>query len=100
MLLLKKVFPFYTGLSGSGKSTLSFSLERTLVSMGFQAYTLDGDNIRLGLNRDLSFSAKDRSENIRRVAEVARLFADSGVCAITSFISPFQKVSLPNFIRN
>ncbi|VDM18825.1 unnamed protein product [Hydatigera taeniaeformis] len=84
---------WFTGLSGSGKSTLAFSLEQRLVSMGIQAYTLDGDNLRLGLNKDLRFSDEDRAENIRRVAEVAKLFADSGTCAITSFISPFEKAS-------
>ncbi|VDM00870.1 unnamed protein product [Schistocephalus solidus] len=84
-------FCFGVGLSGAGKSTLAFALEQRLVSMGLPAYTLDGDNIRLGLNRDLSFSSEDRQENIRRVAEVARLFADSGACVFTSFISPFIK---------
>ncbi|BHF78485.1 Bifunctional 3'-phosphoadenosine 5'-phosphosulfate synthase 2 [Sparganum proliferum] len=82
---------WFTGLSGAGKSTLAFALEQRLVSMGLPAYTLDGDNIRLGLNKDLSFSSEDRQENIRRVAEVARLFADSGACVFTSFISPFIK---------
>ncbi len=82
----------FLGLSGSGKSTLSFSLERRLLSIGLHAYCLDGDNVRCGLNKDLSFSAEDRAENIRRIAEVAKLFADSGACVLTSFISPFAKV--------
>ncbi|VDD84187.1 unnamed protein product [Mesocestoides corti] len=82
---------WFTGLSGSGKSTLAFSLERQLVSLCMSAYSLDGDNVRLGLNKDLTFSAEDRAENIRRVAEMAKLFADSGTCIITSFISPYEK---------
>ncbi|VDL60596.1 unnamed protein product [Hymenolepis diminuta] len=81
---------WFTGLSGSGKSSLSFALEKRLITMGISAYSLDGDNIRLGLNKDLHFSAKDRAENIRRVAEVAKLFADSGLVTLTSFISPFE----------
>ncbi|MCA9289555.1 MAG: adenylyl-sulfate kinase [Phycisphaerales bacterium] len=78
-----------TGLSGSGKSTIGAALEHTLVARGVWSYRLDGDNIRHGLNGDLGFSAEDRVENIRRIAEVARLFADAGVLAITSFISPY-----------
>lgn len=81
------------GLSGAGKSAISFALEKRLITMGINAYSLDGDNIRLGLNKDLRFSEKDRAENIRRVAEVAKLFADSGLVTITSFISPFENVS-------
>ncbi|KAK7252770.1 hypothetical protein RIF29_36964 [Crotalaria pallida] len=80
-----------TGLSGSGKSTLACALSRSLHSRGKLTYILDGDNIRHGLNRDLSFSAEDRSENIRRIGEVAKLFADAGVICITSSISPYQK---------
>lgn len=79
-----------TGLSASGKSTLAFALEHKLISEGKAAYVLDGDNVRHGLNRDLGFSAKDRSENIRRIAEVAKLMNDAGLIVITAFISPFQ----------
>ncbi|MCR8722327.1 adenylyl-sulfate kinase [Pseudomonas syringae] len=79
-----------TGLSGSGKSTLAFALERALMDLGKLAYTLDGDNIRQGLCRDLGFSAEDRSENIRRIAEVARLINDAGLIVISSFISPYE----------
>lgn len=78
-----------TGLSGAGKTSIAFALEAFLVSRGIPAYGLDGDNIRTGLNRNLGFSQADREENIRRVAEVAKLFADSGVVAICSFVSPF-----------
>ncbi len=78
-----------TGLPASGKSTTAFALEYSLVKLGYAAYVLDGDNVRHGLNKDLAFSAKDRKENIRRVAEVARLFADAGMIVITSFISPY-----------
>jgi len=77
-----------TGLSGSGKSTLSVEAEKMLFKMGRLAYRLDGDNIRFGLNRDLSFSPEDRMENIRRIAEVAKLFADAGIIVLVSFISP------------
>ncbi|KAK7250918.1 hypothetical protein RIF29_33694 [Crotalaria pallida] len=80
-----------TGLSGSGKSTLACALSRSLHSRGKLTYVLDGDNIRHGLNRDLSFRAEDRSENIRRIGEVAKLFADAGVICIASLISPYQK---------
>jgi len=77
-----------TGLSGAGKSTLAMAVERELCRAGYLVYVLDGDNIRCGLNRDLGFSVADRSENIRRVAEVAALFADAGTIVITAFISP------------
>lgn len=79
-----------TGLSGSGKSTIACELERRLVAAGGPAYVLDGDNLRHGLNSDLGFSADDRVENVRRVREVAKLFADAGVVAIVSLISPFR----------
>ncbi len=82
---------WFTGLSGSGKSTTAFTLEHALVQMGRLAYVLDGDNIRHGLNRNLGFSAADREENIRRIGEVAKLFADCGVITMTSFISPYRK---------
>lgn len=80
-----------TGLSGAGKTSIAFELEAFLVSKGIPAYGLDGDNIRTGLNKNLGFSQVDREENIRRVAEVAKLFADSGVVAICSFVSPFAE---------
>ncbi|KAM3197656.1 hypothetical protein ACQJBY_072989 [Aegilops geniculata] len=79
-----------TGLSGSGKSTLACALSRELHSRGHLTYILDGDNLRHGLNRDLSFEAKDRAENIRRVGEVAKLFADAGLICIASLISPYR----------
>ena len=79
-----------TGLSGSGKSTIAFELEKQLVCLGHAAYALDGDNVRHGLNRDLGFTPEDRTENIRRVAEVARLFNEAGVFVITAFISPYR----------
>ncbi|TDZ22982.1 Adenylyl-sulfate kinase [Colletotrichum orbiculare MAFF 240422] len=79
-----------TGLSASGKSTVATALEQHLLDLGVAAYRLDGDNVRFGLNKDLGFSEKDRNENIRRIAEVAKLFADSSTIAITSFISPYR----------
>jgi adenylylsulfate kinase len=82
---------WFTGLSGSGKSTFAFTLEHALVQHGRLAYVLDGDNIRHGLNKNLGFSAADREENIRRIGEVAKLFADAGLVAMTSFISPYRK---------
>lgn len=82
---------WFTGLSGSGKSTLAFTLEHALVQRGHLAYVLDGDNIRHGLNKNLGFSAADREENIRRIGEVAKLFADGGLITMTSFISPYRK---------
>ena len=78
-----------TGLSGSGKSTIASALHRKLTDLGKHSYMLDGDNIRLGINGDLGFTAEDRKENIRRISEIAKLFADSGLITITSFISPF-----------
>lgn len=80
-----------TGYSGSGKSTLAFELERRLFELNCRSYVLDGDNIRHGLNRNLGFSAEDRKENIRRISEVAKLFADAGQIAITAFISPYRE---------
>lgn len=79
-----------TGLSASGKSTIASALEQTLVEKKIAAYRLDGDNIRHGLNKNLGFSAEDRAENIRRIGEVAKLFADAGVVVIASFISPYK----------
>ncbi|KAF1832724.1 adenylyl-sulfate kinase [Decorospora gaudefroyi] len=81
---------WFTGLSASGKSTIATALEQHLLHLGFAAYRLDGDNVRFGLNKDLGFTEKDRNENIRRIAEVAKLFADSSTIAITSFISPYK----------
>jgi adenylylsulfate kinase len=80
-----------TGLPSSGKSTLAFTLEHALVQRNRLAYVLDGDNVRHGLNKNLGFSAEDREENIRRIGEVARLFADAGFITMTSFISPYRK---------
>jgi bifunctional enzyme CysN/CysC len=79
-----------TGLSGSGKSTVAAALTERLAARGLLTYTLDGDNLRHGLNGDLGFSASDRAENVRRVAEVARLFADAGVAALVPVISPYR----------
>jgi adenylyl-sulfate kinase len=79
-----------TGLSGSGKSTIANDLERELFNLGKHAFVLDGDKIRHGLCSDLAFSPKDRKENIRRVGEVAKLFADAGIICVTAFISPYR----------
>lgn len=79
-----------TGLSGSGKSTLAFELERSLLDLGYVAYVLDGDNVRHALSRDLGFSHEDRTENIRRIGEVAKLFNEAGMVLITAFISPYR----------
>jgi len=79
-----------TGLSGSGKSTIAVELEKTLWARGVRAYILDGDNIRHGLNKNLGFSPADRTENIRRIGEVAKLFTEAGMVAITAFISPYR----------
>lgn len=79
-----------TGLPSSGKSTLAFTIEHALIRDGYLAYVLDGDNIRHGLNKNLGFTLEDRAENIRRIGEVAKLFADAGLIVLTSFISPFR----------
>jgi len=79
-----------TGLSGSGKSTVAVAAEHALVERGRLSYVLDGDNVRHGLNKNLGFSPDDRTENIRRIAEVAKLFTDAGVIVLTSFISPYR----------
>jgi adenylylsulfate kinase len=81
---------WFTGLSASGKSTLAAALEEALYEHGCHAYVLDGDNVRHGLNSNLGFSPEDRTENIRRIAEVAKLFRDAGVISITAFISPYR----------
>jgi len=79
-----------TGLSAAGKSTLAYDLEYSLVQAGYAAYVLDGDNVRHGLNRNLGFTPEDRSENVRRIAETARLMNDAGLIVITAFIAPFR----------
>ena len=86
----KGVTIWLTGLSGSGKSTIAVELEHALLDNNHQAYILDGDNIRHGLNKNLGFSPEDRSENIRRIGEVARLFTDANIITVTAFISPYK----------
>ena len=81
---------WFTGLSGAGKSTLAIALEEALFQRGFQVYVLDGDNVRAGLTSDLGFTPQDRTENIRRVGEVAALFANAGIICISAFISPYR----------
>ncbi len=81
---------WFTGLSGSGKSTVAVELVGVLHEMGVLSYRLDGDNIRLGINKNLGFSAEDRTENIRRIGEIAKLYVDTGVLALSSFISPYR----------
>lgn len=82
---------WFTGLSASGKSTIANTVDHKLHALGKHTYLLDGDNIRHGLNKNLGFSAEDRAENIRRIGEVAKLFADAGLIALTAFISPYRK---------
>jgi adenylylsulfate kinase len=81
---------WFTGLSGSGKSTIAVAVEKALLNMGKVSYRLDGDNVRMGINKNLGFSEEDRHENIRRIGEVAKLFCDAGTIALSSFISPYQ----------
>lgn len=81
---------WFTGLSGSGKSTLAFAVEQALHERGVASYVLDGDNVRHGLNRDLGFAPEDRTENIRRIGEVCRLFQDAGLVVLTAFVSPYR----------
>ncbi|MEM9334917.1 MAG: adenylyl-sulfate kinase [Pseudomonadota bacterium] len=81
---------WFTGLSGSGKSTVAVALERALYQLGKLSYRLDGDNVRLGINKNLGFSEEDRKENIRRIGEVAKLFGDAGTISLSSFISPYR----------
>lgn len=81
---------WFTGLSGSGKSTVAVALESVLAEQGKLSYRLDGDNVRMGINKNLGFSAEDRTENIRRIGEVSKLFVDAGVIALSSFISPYR----------
>jgi adenylylsulfate kinase len=87
----KSIILWFTGLSGSGKSTLAHALEEQLHLGGSSTYVFDGDNVRHGLCNDLGFSSKDRKENIRRIGEMAKLFVDAGVIALTAFISPFKE---------
>ena len=82
---------WFTGLSGSGKSTVANAVESKLLALNKHTYLLDGDNIRMGLNKGLTFSDEDRIENIRRIGEVSKLFVDAGTIVLTAFISPFQK---------
>lgn len=81
---------WFTGLSGSGKSTVAVALEQALTARGKLTYRLDGDNIRLGINKNLGFSAEDRTENIRRIGEISKLFVDVGVITLSSFVSPYR----------
>ena len=97
LLKQKGVVLWFTGLSGSGKSTIANEVAHKLHSMGHISYVLDGDNVRHGLNKDLGFSPEHRNENIRRISEVANLFADAGIITITAFISPYRKFR--NFCR-
>ena len=92
LLNQKGLVIWFTGLSGAGKSTIAVELEKKLHESNYLSMRLDGDNIRMGINSDLSFSDDDRKENIRRITEVANLFKETGVITITAFISPFQKV--------
>lgn len=81
---------WFTGLSGSGKSSIAVALESALFDMGRLVYRLDGDNVRLGINKNLGFSAVDRAENIRRIGEIAKLFVDAGIIVLSSFVSPYR----------
>lgn len=90
LLKQKAKLIWFTGLSGSGKSTLAVQLEAILFQKGYKTYLLDGDNIRAGINKDLSFTDADRIENIRRIGEVSKLMLDSGIVVLSAFISPFQ----------
>jgi len=88
----------FTGLSGSGKSTIANALEQKLHELNIQSFSLDGDNMRSGINQDLSFSPEDRSENIRRIGEIGKLFVDAGVVVLSAFVAPYEKDR--NHIRN
>jgi adenylylsulfate kinase len=89
---------FFTGLSGSGKSTIANALEQKLITLGIKTYVLDGDNMRKGLNQDLSFSPEHRAENIRRIGEIGKLFVDAGMVLLAAFVAPYEKDR--NTIRN
>jgi len=82
---------WFTGLSGSGKSTVAVAVEKALYKLGKLSYRLDGDNIRLGINKNLGFSAEDRTENIRRIGEISKLYCDTGIITLSSFISPYRE---------
>ncbi len=82
---------FFTGLSGSGKSTIANALEQKLYDLNIKTYVLDGDNVRKGINKNLSFSENDRSENIRRIGEISKLFVDAGIVVLAAFIAPYEK---------
>jgi len=90
ILRQKGITIWFTGLSGSGKSTIAVAVEKSLFTMGKLSYRLDGDNVRLGINKNLGFSGEDRKENIRRIGEVAKLFGDAGTISLSSFISPYK----------
>jgi len=90
MLKQKGCTLWFTGLSGSGKSTVAVALEKVLMERGHLVYRLDGDNIRFGINKNLGFSADDRTENIRRIGEICKLFVDTGVITLSSFVSPYR----------
>ena len=98
----KSVVIWFTGLSGSGKSTLAHSVEEILFSKGCRTYVLDGDNVRYGLNSNLDFSHKDRTENIRRIGEVTKLMMEAGLIILTAFISPFRedRIAVRNLISD
>ena len=87
----KGVTIWFTGLSGSGKSTIAVAVEKALHKLGKLSYRLDGDNIRLGINKNLGFSAEDRTENIRRIGEISKLYCDTGIISLNSFISPYRE---------
>jgi len=87
----KSFLVFFTGLSGSGKSTIANALEQKLYDLEVKTYVLDGDNVRKGINKNLSFSEKDRSENIRRIGEISKLFVDAGIVILAAFIAPYEK---------
>ena len=82
---------WFTGLSGSGKSTIANAVENELFKQGIKTYTLDGDNVRKGINNDLTFSPEDRKENIRRIAEVSKLMIEAGIVVLAAFVSPYKK---------